>query len=115
MNRMRGRGVGATFLALIVPLIATAGSASAAVVMNEVESDGASDYVELFNTGVETGDLSGYQIDDNTDGNRFTIANGATIPGGGYYVAYVEIDVSLGSADSARFYSPADPLNPMDS
>jgi hypothetical protein len=115
MNRMLGRGLVATFLALIVPLIASAGSASADVVMNEVESDGASDYVELFNTGAEPVDIGGYQIDDDNDGNRFAIAKGTILPAGGYYVADPTSAVAFGAPDAARLFAPADPFNPVDS
>jgi hypothetical protein len=115
MSRMLGRGVVATFLALIVPLIATAAAAPAAVVINEVESDGASDYAELFNTGPEPIDIGEYQIDDDNDGNRYAIPNGTILPAGGFYVADVSSQVAFGAPDAARLFAPADPLNPLDS
>ena len=58
-------------------LAAAASTASAAVVINEVESDGlAADCVELYNTGAAPADIGGYVLKDNDDEHTFTIPAG---------------------------------------
>jgi Ca2+-binding RTX toxin-like protein len=93
-------------------MLAAASSASGAVAINEVESDAGagSDFVELFNTGAATVDISGYVLKDSGEGNNFTIPAGTTIAPGGFYAT----DVSgLGSSDSARLFTPS--AAPVDS
>jgi hypothetical protein len=98
-------------LALAILLVA-ATPASGDVVINEIESEGVVDFVELTNSGVTAVDISGYLIDDSADGSGHTIPNGTTLSPGGYYV---NSDLALGVVDSARLFSPSDPFNPVDS
>ena len=62
-------------LAVIGALFVAAAPASAAVVINEVESDDAvvADFVEVMNTGAAPVDLGGYVIKDSDNGHAFTI------------------------------------------
>jgi hypothetical protein len=88
-------------------MLAVATPASGAVVINEIESDGGlgPDFVELTNTDVVPADVSNFVIKDNNDANSFTIPGGTMIPAGGYYVANA-LGFGLGSADSARLFTP---------
>ncbi|HPN38091.1 MAG TPA: lamin tail domain-containing protein [Melioribacteraceae bacterium] len=56
--------------------------------INEVFSTGSPDWVEIYNAGTTTVDLSGYKLydpDGNTDPTKkWTIPAGTTIPAGGY-------------------------------
>ncbi len=75
------------FLAAPVLVLLVAGSAQAAVVLNEVMYHPASDddgkeYVELHNTGGAAVDLSSWCL----DGLTFCFAPGASIPAGGFLV-----------------------------
>jgi Lamin Tail Domain len=107
-------------LAVFGALAATAASASAAVVINEVESDDpvVADFVELTNTGAAAADISGYVIKDSDDGHAFTLPPATTLPAHGYYVADVDGGpggFGLGANDAARLFAPADLVNPVDS
>jgi hypothetical protein len=108
MVRNRGEGQKRTMarglLLVVATLLVGAAPASAAIVINEVESDGVADFVELTNTGAAPVDLGGYVVKDNNDGNTFTIAGGTMVVPGGFYVANVAF--GLGSADAARLFSP---------
>jgi hypothetical protein len=106
-------------VAAIGALAAMAVPASAAVVINEVESDDAvvADFVELTNTGAPV-DIGGYVIKDNDDGHAFTIPAGLVLGTGDHYVADVQSGAGgfgLGAGDSARLYAPADLVTPIDS
>jgi hypothetical protein len=99
-------------LLTIVALLAVSASASAAVVINEVESDdpvaGASgDFVELFNNGADAVDISGYMIKDDNDTHEFDVAPGTNLLAGDFYVAFVNTGGSafgLGPNDTARLF-----------
>ena len=58
-------------LAVAGALAATAATASAAIVINEVESDDqvVADFVEIMNTGAAPVDIGNYVIKDNDDGH----------------------------------------------
>ncbi len=100
-------------LVMVVPLIAAAAPASGAVVINEVETEGV-DFVELYNTDAAPVGIGGYEIDDETNsGGRFTIPDGTTIPGNGFYFA--NDPVNLGSADAARLFPHNATDIPLDS
>lgn len=97
-------GALAASLALVVPVLAAPPPASAAIVINEVESQGgASDFVELFNTGAVAVDIGDYVLKDSGEGNNSTIPAGTMIQPSGFYSADV---TGLGSADSARLFTP---------
>ena len=116
MTRAPGRTRGLVSLFLVVlALLAAAASAPGAVVINEVESDGVADFVEVENTGAAPVDLGNYVVKDSDDGHVFTVPPGTTVPGGGYYVAGVESVFGLGAADAARLFAPGDLVTPIDS
>jgi hypothetical protein len=80
-----------------------------AVKINEIESNGGlpDDWVELFNPGTSTADLSGFVLRDNDDTHTMTIPSGTTIAAGGYAVFDVAPFFGLGSADSVRLFDAA--------
>ena len=96
-------------LATLALLLATAAPASAAIVINEVESDGAVDFVELFNNGPATVNIGGWHISDSNNNNDHFIPVGTMLAGGQYLV--VEPDgpggFGLGRSDQARLFDGA--------
>jgi Lamin Tail Domain/Esterase-like activity of phytase len=107
-------------VAVVGALAASTATASAAIVINEVESNDVAiaDFVELTNTGAAQVDISGYVIKDNDNANAWTIPAGTMLDPNGHYVANVDTGPAafgLGKDDSARLYAPADLLNPIDS
>ena len=86
----------------------TANDCSNPVKINEVESNDGSnpDWIELFNPGGITVDLSGFVLKDNDDTHIFTIPAGTTIAPGGS-LAFDARGFGLGSADAARLFDPA--------
>ncbi|MBV1850714.1 lamin tail domain-containing protein [Catellatospora tritici] len=100
----------ATLAAMSCLLIGVPAAADdpAAVRVNEVESSGGSpgDWVELFNAGTGTVDLSGWIVRDNDDTHTFTVPAGTTLAAGAYLALDVETAYGLGGADSARLYLP---------
>src|SRR4051812_40971187 len=96
---------------VVLSLLVGAAPASAAVVINEVESKGKGvvDWIELANTGDAAVDVSGYVLKDDDDKRTFAIPGGTSIPAHGYYA--VDVDVpkpgfGLGNPDMARLYAP---------
>lgn len=92
----------AVFAVLLLTVFAS--SAPAAVVLNEVESQGGipGDWVELTNNGAAPVDIGGYVVKDSGENNNTTIPGGTNIAAGGFYV----VDMSgLGDADSARLFN----------
>ncbi len=93
-----------------------------AVVVNEVESSdagGGLDWVEFYNAGAETADLSGYRFQDNDPGHDFYVfADGFTLEPGEFFVVHgdteTEFPHGIGSSDSAILYAP-DGLTVVDS
>ena len=74
------------------------------IVINEIDSQPA-DWVEFYNPGTETLDISGYEIRDNSDDHRWQFLAGTTIAGGEYLV--VEADsIGLVDGDESRFDAP---------
>ncbi|MDO9356308.1 MAG: lamin tail domain-containing protein, partial [Solirubrobacteraceae bacterium] len=102
-------------LAFLAPLTVGASAASAAIVINEVESNapaGGSDWVELLNTGNAAVAIGDYSLRDsgNNNNNRTLIPLGTTLNPG----QYLSFDVNgLGNADSARLFDAADPNTPI--
>lgn len=101
--------------ALIVTSASTKGTANAcstattAVKINEVESNLGSpgDWVELFNTGSTSVDLTGYVFRDNNDAANYVLPAGSVIAGGGYLVLdEAQFGFGLGGADAARLFAP---------
>lgn len=78
-----------------------------AVRINEVESSGGvpGDWVELFNAGPVTVDLSGFIFRDSDDAHAYVIPSGTTIAPADYYVLEeAAFDFGLGAADAARLF-----------
>jgi hypothetical protein len=85
-----------------------ANDCSVPVKINEIESDDGSnpDWIELFNPGAVTVDLSGFVLKDNDNTHIFTIPAGTTIAPGSF-IAFDALGFGLGSSDAARFFDPA--------
>jgi hypothetical protein len=76
------------------------------VVLNELKGQGAgADYVELFNTGTETADISGCYVADDSN-NRVTFPAGATIAGKGYVVVRLQQTTSTGMVTTCFGFKP---------
>lgn len=77
-----------------------------AVRINEIESSGdTTDWIELVNTSTVPADLSGYVLKDSDDAPSTTLADGTTIPAGGF-LAVDALAFGLGGEDSARLVAP---------
>ena len=77
------------------------------VVINEFLANGTIEWVELYNTTLQTKDISGYYIDDIAagGGSPIDIPAGTIIPAGGFYV--LEFSSFLNNAgDDVRFLDP---------
>ncbi|HTL34106.1 MAG TPA: lamin tail domain-containing protein [Kofleriaceae bacterium] len=99
-------GTGA-FTTTTSPTKGTANDCSIAIKINEVESSGGvpGDWVELFNAGPVSVDLSGFIFRDNDDTHAYAIPAGTTLAPGTYYVLdEAAFGFGLGAADSARLF-----------
>jgi LPXTG-motif cell wall-anchored protein len=78
-----------------------------AVLINEVASTGALDFIELVNTNQnDEVDLSGYILRDQDADPYITLPAGTTIESGGYLAVPSEPTFGLGSPDEARLFAP---------
>jgi hypothetical protein len=88
-----------------------------ALKINEVESSGGfpDDWVEFYNAGTTTIDLSGWVFKDNDDSHKLTIPAGTTIAAGALIVfddvssspaLPNQFNFGLGSSDMARIWTP---------
>jgi hypothetical protein len=102
-------------LMAVVPLALVASTETAAaaatdVKINEVESSGGvpGDWVELYNTGAASVDISGEKFLDNDNSHTpYTIPSGTVLAPGAYLtLEESQFVFGLGSADSARLYAP---------
>ena len=87
----------------------SANDCAIAVRINEIESSGGvpGDWIELFNAGASTADISGYVIRDNQQSNTYVLPAGTTIPAGGYLVLEeATFGFGLGANDQVRFFAP---------
>jgi hypothetical protein len=97
-------------LCLIVGIEAPTVVASGSIVINEMElnpSQGGADWVELFNSGNQTADISGWTATI-TDGGwigKMTVPKGTTIPAKGFYVAEGNKLWNHNNGGSATLYS----------
>ncbi len=90
----------------------TPNDCGAAVRINEVESNQGTpgDWVELFNAGAATVDLTGYVLRDNNNASTYVLPSGSTIVAGGYLVVdEAQFGVGLGGfglggADAVRLF-----------
>ena len=82
--------------------------ALAQVVINEVNSNTGTDFIEIYNIGGEPADISGYLLKDNMDTRTDAIPAGTVLQPGGFYVAYDGngITFGLGKDDAARLFTP---------
>ncbi len=76
---------------LVAAVLALSMAATASVVINEMElnpSEGGADWLELYNSGNESVDVSGWTatITDNGWVGKFAVPAGTIIPAKGYYV-----------------------------
>ncbi len=74
---------------------------------NPVGSDDA-EWIELFNQGQNTVDLSGFKVQDNSAG-QYTIGQGLLLAGNSYLVLYknqTKISLNNTGGDSVKVYSP---------
>jgi hypothetical protein len=70
---------------------------------------GASEFIELFNTGAQTADLSGWQLDDAAGGSSpYSIPGGTTLAPGAFLVYYQSTTgIAINnSGDSVRLLAP---------
>jgi Lamin Tail Domain/Thrombospondin type 3 repeat len=99
-------------IAVTVPLLSAA-QAPGAIVINEVESQ-PTDFVELYNTGPATVDISGYTIDDfeigNGSGDPVAVGPGTMLPVGGFETVAFD---GFGNPDTARLFDTG--ANELDS
>ncbi len=81
-----------------------------AIMINEVESSGGTpgDWVELFNAGVSSVDVSGWIFRDNDDTHAYLLPAGTVLAPGAYFMLdEASFVFGLGSADSARIFDAA--------
>lgn len=88
---------------------------SSTVKINEVESDGTVDFIELFNPGTTAADISGFKlIDSGSIAGAFIFPNGTILAPGAFLVlnqnAPGSFTFGLSSGDSARLFSPIETL-----
>jgi len=79
------------------------------VKINEVESNGGTpgDWIELYNAGTTTVNLSGFIVKDIDDSRTTTLPAGTTIAPGGFYVIEESLmGFGLGAGDAARIFDP---------
>ena len=77
--------------------------------INEIESSGGvpGDWVELYNAGSGSADLSGWVFKDNDDTHNYVIPSGTVVAPGGYFLLEeAAFGFGLGAADSARLFPP---------
>jgi hypothetical protein len=85
------------------------------VVLNEIvvaTLDGSPDWIELFNRGDESADVSGWVLKDNDDAHGWAIPEGTSVAAGGYLLVYgpggagsLVFDFGLGKGgDAVRLY-----------
>jgi hypothetical protein len=112
-RRVVVRSLIAGFL-LMVPLLAGASPASGAIVINEVDPDADTDFVELTNTGSGTVDIGDYVITDGDVTNFWVVPPGTMLAPGGFYVADVGHVFQLGSNDATSLFTQ-ESSTPIDS
>jgi hypothetical protein len=96
----------AACLALSPP--ALAGDPLTSIKVNEVESEGLADFIELTNLSGTATDVSGLVLKDNDDTRTLAIAGGTSIPAGGFLAVDTDVPGGFGlsSSDAARVFMP---------
>ena len=89
---------------LVFSAPALAGDPSTSIKVNEVESAGLADFVELANTSSTRTDVGGLVLKDNDDAHTLSIPAGTRIPAGGFLAVNTDVPggFDLGSSDSAE-------------
>ncbi|WP_139084350.1 lamin tail domain-containing protein [Nesterenkonia sp. F] len=89
-----------------------AADAASSLVFNEIESNGdTTDWAELYNTGEEPIDLSGFHFRDDDDDHDYVLPEGSVIEPGGFFVidqpldGEAGFDFGLGDPDAARLFA----------
>ena len=93
-------------LALSAP--ALAGDPLTSIKVNEVESDGLADFIELVNTSGTPTDVSGLVLKDNDDSRTLAIPAATSISAGGFLAVDTDVGGGFGlsQADAARVFMP---------
>ena len=97
----------AVSVSAVAMCLALSAPALAAIVINEVESDGLADFIELMNTGGAPVDVSGYVLKDNETAARRPSRVAPAIPAGGYLAVDTIVRVGqsrLGAGVPARWH-----------
>ena len=83
-----------------------AGDPLAGIKINEVESDGPADFIELINTSETPTDVSGLVLKDNDDSHTLAIPDGTSIPAGGFLAVDTDVRGGFGLelSDAARVF-----------
>lgn len=71
--------------------------------INEIESDGDPDWIELVNPTGDALDVSGIVVKDDDDAHVHVIAEGTSIPANGYLVVD-DLDFGIGKDDTVRVF-----------
>src|SRR4051794_692615 len=103
-------------LCLVLSAPAFAGDPATSIKINEVESEGLSDFIELTNTSATATDVSGLVLKDADDTRTLAIAGGTSIPAHGFLAVNTDVPggFALDASDSARVFLP-DGLTLIDS
>lgn len=96
-------GVGEFTLAKATPGAANECAAAPTVAINEVESDGEPDWVELANPTAAAIDVSGLIVKDDDDRNAYAIDAGTSIPAGGHLLLD-DLGFGIGKGDMVRLF-----------
>jgi hypothetical protein len=83
-----------------------AGDPLGGIKINEVESDGLADFIELINTNETPTDVSALVLKDNDDSRRLVIPGGTSIPAGGFLAVDTNVAGGFGleQSDAARVF-----------
>src|SRR5687768_8794073 len=94
----------AAFMTLAAP--ALAGDPLTSIKVNETESEGLADFVELINTSATPTDVSGLVLKDNDDAHTFAIPAGTSVPAGGFLAIDTNVvgGFELDASDAARVF-----------
>jgi hypothetical protein len=96
-----GAGQDLSFVATSPDMAKTGGGPTGSVVINEVNPNGPDpatdpDWIEIFNGGATSADVSGYTIRDSKASDATALPSGTVIPPGGYLVILCDDEVDAG-------------------